>query len=225
MQRVYVAGDLTADGGAGNDMLMSVGNAGNDEFWLGSSSAGATTLRGGDGDDRIQSSYSFVVGPWKIDGGAGNDAVSLVASATSGDVTVSGGDGHDLLAVDTNYFVTSLTLNGNGGSDNLILKNSILLQSATLLGSEGNDNADVTNIISRGLMINHGAGQDSTAVQASLLQNLFADLGDGNDQLIVRSNKIFGSAEMDGGLGLSDRLIDQGNLMRPARKRRFESFG
>jgi hypothetical protein len=41
----------------------------------------------------------------------------------------------------------------------------------------------------------------------------------------MQSNKIFGSAEADGGLGLGDRLTDSGNLMRPARKRRFENFG
>ena len=129
------------------------------------------------------------------------------------------------MSVDTNYFVTSLTLDGNAGSDNLLLKSSILLQSATLVGGEGHDNADVSNIISRGLLINHGAGQDSAAVRASLLQNLFADLGDGNDLLVVQSNQIFGSAEADGGLGLDDHLTEQGNLMRPARKRRFETFG
>ena len=43
--------------------------------------------------------------------------------------------------------------------------------------------------------------------------------------LVVQSNQIFGSAEADGGFGLNDQLIDQGNMMRPARKRRFESFG
>ena len=68
MQRVYIAGDITADGGAGNDVMLAIGVAGNSQSWLGSSSSGATTVRGGDGDDSIQAIFSFVVGPWKIEG-------------------------------------------------------------------------------------------------------------------------------------------------------------
>jgi cyclophilin family peptidyl-prolyl cis-trans isomerase len=225
MRRIYVAGDITVDGEAGSDSIMVNGSTENSQFVLGASSAGATTLRGGDGDDSILARFSFIVGPWKVEGGAGNDKIGLHTSATSGDTTVSGGDGNDMLLVDTNYFVTSLTVNGNGGSDSLALRSSIMLQSATLLGGDGNDNLEVASINSRGLMISHGAGQDSAAVRASLLQNLFADLGDGDDMLVLQSNQIFGSAEADGGLGLNDQLVDQGNLMRPARKRRFESFG
>jgi hypothetical protein len=224
MRRVYVGGDITFDGEAGNDTIAVNGAAESTQFVLGASSVGATTLRGGDGDDSIQATFSFVVGPWKLEGGAGNDKIGLFTSATSNDTTVSGGEGNDMLLVDTNFFVTSLTINGNGGSDSLSLKNSIMQQSATLLGGDGNDNAEVANINSRGLMISHGAGQDTTAVRASILQNLFADLGDGNDMLIVQSNQIFGSGEADGGLGPGDSLLDSGNLMRPLRKRRFE-FG
>jgi cyclophilin family peptidyl-prolyl cis-trans isomerase len=225
IRRVYVTGDITVDGEAGDDSILVLGSTENSQSVLGASSAGATTLRGGDGNDSIQARFSFVVGPWKVEGGAGADAIGLVTSSASGDVTVSGGDGDDLLAVDTNFFVTSLTISGNGGSDSFALKNSIMLQSATLVGGDGNDNSDVANINTRGLLLNHGAGQDSAAVRASIMQNLFADLGDGDDMLIMQSNQIFGSAEADGGLGLNDQLIEGGNMMRSARKRRFESFG
>jgi cyclophilin family peptidyl-prolyl cis-trans isomerase len=225
MQRVYIAGDQTIDGGAGNDMLVIAGFARDAQFWLGTSSAGATTVGGGDGDDSIQMSYAFVVGPLVVDGGNGNDAISLVASATSGAVMVTGMDGHDLLAIDTNYFVTTVVLNGGTGSDILLLKNSIVLQSATLSGADGSDAIEVNNAIARGLMINAGAGHDAVAIRASLLENLFADVGDGDDSLILHANRIFGRAEVEGGPGLSDRLSDEGNLMRGARKRRFEFFG
>ena len=83
----------------------------------------------------------------------------------------------------------------------------------------GSDGAEVQNVIARGLMIHQGSGQDSAAVRASLLQNLFADLGDGNDLLILQSNNIFGATEADGGAG-GDQMMESGNLMRPARKRR-----
>ena len=224
MERVYIAGDQTIDGGAGNDMLMIAGNT-EGGFWLGTSSVGATTLQGGDGDDRMQVSYSFVVGPLTIDGGNGNDAISLVASATSGQSMITGMDGHDLLAVDTNYFVSTVVVNGGTGSDILLLKNSIVLQSATLSGAEGSDSTEVDNVIVRGLMVNAGAGHDAVTVRASLLENLFADVGDGDDSLILRSNAIFGQADIEGGLGGGDRLSEEGNLMFGARRRRFEFFG
>jgi hypothetical protein len=57
------------------------------------------------------------------------------------------------------------------------------------------------------------------------LENLFADVGDGDDSLTIGTNRIFGRADFEGGPGLSDRLSDQGNLMFGARKRRFEIFG
>jgi cyclophilin family peptidyl-prolyl cis-trans isomerase len=222
VQRLYVGGDLSIDGGAGNDMIVVAGVANNSQFWLGSSSVGATTLNGGDGDDTIQVSYSFIVGPWNVDGGSGNDAVSLVTSATNLAVAVAGGEGHDSLAIDTNYFVSTLTINGGNGSDRLILRNSIVQQSATIIGADGNDATEVANVIARGLMFNKGAGQDSVVLRTSLLDNLFADMGDGDDSIVMIGNRIFGRSDVDGGLGGGDSISDQSNAVLGMRKRRFE---
>ncbi len=95
----YSYGDVTIDGGAGNDVLM--GNQGNDVIDGGTGNdvlygaSGNDTLRGGDGADTLDGGW----GSDTIDGGAGNDLGIIKGGQSAGDV-YDGGSGTDTLRVD-----------------------------------------------------------------------------------------------------------------------------
>ncbi len=221
---LYIAGSQHFEGGAGNDHIALTGFA-DLVFVIGTSSAGAAKVIGGIGDDVIDISYSFIIGSWTIDAGAGNDSVRLRTSAAIAETGIAGGDENDHLAIDACYFVGGLSMNGGTGSDRIELRNSIGLSHANMLGSDGHDLVDVTNVMVNSLRVEGAAGNDTVVMRASLLAQLFADLGDHDDALMLENNIVHGTAELHGGLGMGDWLTDRGNLLRGAiRKRTFEMF-
>jgi|GEM_PF-2853944 len=94
----YTYGDVTIDGGAGNDVVW--GNAGNDLLIGGSGddnlygSGGSDTLLGGTGNDTLNGG----VGSDTLDAGDGNDLVVAKGSEMAGDV-MHGGAGTDTLSI------------------------------------------------------------------------------------------------------------------------------
>jgi hypothetical protein len=225
MERAYIGRNQTIEGNAGNDVLGFTGETFLGQFWLGTSSAGATTLVGGDGDDTISAVVCYIVGPLKLDAGAGNDTAALIRSAVIGQTSFLGGDGFDHLVAGLCHFSTTVLFDGGMGSDYVVVAGSIVSQSADIQGQDGGDSVEIGNVIAKVLTINTGAGTDKCHVRASLFEQLFADLGDDDDDLTLQWNIIHGLAEVDGGLGLSDRLTDPGNIFSGIyRKRRFETF-
>jgi hypothetical protein len=221
--RIFVHGNQFVDAGAGNDQVTLAGTV--EPFTLGTSSAGATTIQGGEGDDVVKLVYSFIVAGLTVDGGAGVDSIQMIGSAVSGPVTLNGGDHGDLIALDTNYFVSSVSLDGAAGDDRLLYANNIALAAAHLNSGAGNDAIEVRNVTQRELRIAADAGSDRIDIHSSLLENLFADLGDGDDRITLFGNLAHGAVELHGGLGLADHLLDFGNSFRgPYRKRTFEFF-
>ena len=94
----YTYGDVTIDGGAGNDVVW--GNAGNDLLIGGSGddnlygSGGSDTLLGGTGNDTLNGG----AGSDTLDAGDGNDLVVAKGSEMAGDV-MHGGAGTDTLSI------------------------------------------------------------------------------------------------------------------------------
>ncbi len=216
MERVYLLGELLVETGAGADRVEIAGVANGTQFWAGSSSIGATTIRTGDGDDSIQISLAYIVGATQLDAGAGNDAVSLGNSAISGATSIVGGGGFDRLTVDGAYFVQTLVIDGGIDSDDVQFRNSIVMASASLAGGDGADLAAIANVSVPIFSVTQGAGQDSVTLSGSVLDRFFADLGDDNDALTLESNQIYGLAELTGGAGTSDLFTDRGNLFAGA---------
>jgi hypothetical protein len=225
MERAYIGRNQTIEGNAGNDAFMFTGDTFLGRFQLGTSSGGATTIVGGDGDDRIEALVCYIAGPLTLDGGDGNDTAVLNRSAVTGQSSFLGGDGFDHLVAGICYFATTVRFDGGVGSDYLVLVGSIITQSAGIQGQEGADSVEIANVIAKVVTIDTGEGTDIGHLRASLFEHLFADLGDDDDVITLQWNIVHGVAEVDGGLGLSDRLSDQGNLFYgPYRKRRFEAF-
>ncbi len=195
------AGQITVDGGAGNDRITGSGEP---ELLIGG--VGNDTLVGGPGDDTLVGG----LGNDQLDGGDGSDTADFSAAPRGVKVNLakrstSGGDGKDVLAALENVigsrFKDSLlgdalanlllggegqdVIRGNGGDD-------------MLFGGGGNDNLD------------GGLGNDGLAGDAGndqLLGGFGQDLidgGDGNDYLR-------GGDDADilrGGLG-NDRLAGE----------------
>ena len=222
--QLFVGQSQTFRGDTGNDKIVLVGRAG-PPFWIGTSSGRETDVVSGDGDDRIEMSYSFILGGWSIDAGEGNDAVTLRTSSALLAGYMLGGSGNDHLVTDTCFMPAAISVNGQSGSDWIEFRNSIGLIQTGILGADGHDLIEVTNVSVHTLRIESGTGTDTVVLRASLLAQLFADLGDQDDALTVESNIIHGPAELHGGLGMGDWLNDRGNLFRGAiRKRTFEMF-
>jgi hypothetical protein len=225
MQRAYVVGDLLIETGAGIDRLDITGVSNANQFWVGSSSIGSTTIRTGDGDDEINISLAFIVGATEIDGGAGNDAIRMESSAISGNTSIIGGDGHDGLVVDTTYLLGAIVLSGGLGADIAELTNSIAMRSSSLVGGDGHDVGEISNVSAPLLSVSQGAGQDAVTLRGSVLDSFFADLGDDNDALTLESNAMYGAANVSGGAGASDLLSDRANLFGALfQPQLFESF-
>ncbi|ARJ67778.1 hypothetical protein WV31_20015 [Magnetospirillum sp. ME-1] len=95
----YSYGDVTIDGGSGNDVLL--GNAGNDMIIGGTGNdvlygaSGNDTLLGGDGADTLDGGW----GADTIDAGAGNDLGIIKGGQSAGD-NYDGGTGTDTLRID-----------------------------------------------------------------------------------------------------------------------------
>jgi uncharacterized repeat protein (TIGR01451 family) len=224
-QRLYIGSNQLFNGGDGDDQITFAGSVIGGVFVLGTSSAGSTSISAGSGSDTINVRYSFIVGQWSFDGGAGNDNIFIDTSACSSNVTVLGGLDQDVLVVDTNFFQGAVVINGNAGNDQLRLSNSLGIQLAMLLGEDGADSAAVQNLTSVRLQLDLGAGNDGGDVRSSSLEELFAQLGDGDDTLTVYGNLVSGATSLNGGGGSGDRLLDLGNSFRSSvQKQAFELF-
>ena len=75
--------------------LRSLGAYCQPSLFLGVRRAAQTTVTGGTGNDRVRSSYSFIVGAWQFHGGTGNDTIDVRTSASNGAVVVNGDAGTD----------------------------------------------------------------------------------------------------------------------------------
>jgi hypothetical protein len=129
------------------------------------------------------------------------------------------------LRADANFFDASVLLEGGSDGDVLFLANGLGTESTVLNGGDGADMLTVQNLTAGRLQINAGSDADRVEVRSSAFDRFFAQLGDGNDQMTVRGNRSRFETILDGGLGVSDLLIDLGNSFFSIQRRQgFESF-
>ncbi len=138
----------------------------------------------------IAVTYSFVVGTWQFVGGLGDDVISVRTSACNSNVSVVGDAGVDTLVVDTNYFVANVLMDGGADADRLELRNSLGIVTATLDAGAGADAVFVSNLTASRLSLILGAQNDTADVRGSLLDEIFAHLGDHDDSLTLYGNLV-----------------------------------
>jgi hypothetical protein len=223
-KRIFIAGDQTLLGGDGNDSFTFDGIA--SPFTLGTSAGGNANWSTGNGDDTVHVIYAFIVGAFAIDLGVGADSLNIFGSAASGNVSFFGGAGIDSLTVDTNFFDAALLLDGGADNDTVFLANGLGTDLGTINTGAGGDTITIRNETQGRLNIDTGSGDDTVDIRSSAVDQFFAALGDDNDELTLFGNRLRIEADLDGGPGSADRLIDLGNDARgDVRQRNFELFG
>jgi len=213
-RRIFIGRNQILVGGDGNDEFRFDGVA--SPFTLGTSAGGNANWIGGNGNDTVHVIYAFIVGAFAIDLGAGTDSLDIFGSAVSGNVTFLGGVGNDNLRVDTNFFDASLLIDGGADNDTIFVANGLGVDVGTIITAGGTDTVTLRNETQGRLTIDTGAGNDTVDVQQSAVDQIFARLGDGDDELTVFFNLVRVSADLDGGAGSADRLLQQGNDIRGA---------
>jgi hypothetical protein len=222
-KRIFIAGNQILVGGDGNDTMTFDGFA--SPFTLGTSAAGNANWSTGNGDDTVHVIYAFIVGAFAIDLGVGTDSLDIFGSAASGNVSFFGGTGIDSLTVDTNFFDANLLLDGGADNDSVFLANGLGIDIGTINTGAGDDTVTVRNETEGRANIDTGSGDDTVDVRSSAVDRFFALLGEDDDQLTLFGNLLRLEADLDGGPGSADRLLDLGNDVRGAlRTRNFELF-
>jgi hypothetical protein len=223
-RRNFIGGDQTLVGGDGDDTFTFEGIA--SPFTLGTSAAGNANWVTGEGNDTVTVLYAFIAGAFAIDLGGGTDSLDIFGSAASGNVVFLGGAGSDTLTVDTNFFDAALLVDTGADNDTIFLANGLGIDIGTIITGAGDDSITVRNETQGRADIDTGSGDDTVDVQSSAVNQFFALLGDDDDELTLFGNLVQIEADLDGGAGTADRLIDLGNDVRgELRTRNFELFG
>jgi hypothetical protein len=223
-KRLYIGTIQSVSGGVGNDRISFIGGALPTEFILGTSSGGATTILGEQGNDQLEVTYSFVVGQLQLNGGVGDDTISIRTSASNSAVSLIGDLGIDSLTADTDYFIATLLLDGGADADQLNVRNSLGITTTTIQGAAGNDTATVNNLTAQRLLMYLGTQNDTCDVRNSVFDELYAALGNEDDTANIFGSRLRLGATLDGGLG-RDTLFDRGNLFGAVRRLGFEITG
>lgn len=234
---VRVGGNLAIDGGANNGSIVvnrttTVGGlsiigglgVGLNSITTSNSTIGTNlSIIGGPGPDQIQQTQVTVNGQWNIIASSGNDVIAVNSCIALGAATFNSGLGTDVIAVGGGRFDAGLTLDGStgGGVKKLSMSGVVYTGTATLRGGEQSDLIVFTGNLGGKAVFDTAGGLDNVLVQYSILDELFAALGDGNDVFNLRGNRIKGLTSLDGGPG-SNVLINTGNIFQgPVQRNRI----
>ncbi|MGO2132608.1 MAG: DUF4214 domain-containing protein [Halomonas sp.] len=165
-------GDITVNGGAGNDTTNIVGAIGgtvfaNDVETVNDSGFGNTivadgennatvTVNGFGGDDDIT---VFDTTTANVNAGDGDDTVEVYDVTTA---TVNGGQGDDNLHV---HDVNTATVNGGQGDDTILVED---VNASTVTGGGGNDDITALTVGAEVSTITGGAGDDEIALSGNV---------------------------------------------------------
>jgi hypothetical protein len=218
--------------GVGRDLSISTGDSA-DYVFLGHTHIGRNlALRTEDGQDNFivhtVSALNFDAGTGRdadlanitglstrgqmtLETGFGNDFVSYAASHAHGAATFLGGHGNNQVFVGTSVFSSSLYAEFGVDHDRLVIKSSMLLGNSTFFTGQGADRIDINYTFGRFVSANTGEQGDSLNIVGSALDNIYAALGDGDDQMSVVVSRILYPLIADGGTGAGDIMHEYGN--------------
>lgn len=201
INQANLSGELSFNGGNGNDTLKIGTIAGNQVF-------GRITINNGDGNDRVEigNGSNKVLGDVRINNGVGPSTV-LFNTLPSDELTIGGsltltnGDGSDEFRVGGSMFVVngSVTIsNGNGGTSTVIAPTSKALIFGSMLLSQGegldeislgfNDGTTVGQfVVARGLSIQTTGGGSSISLEGvvNIQSKLDIQSANGFDSLLI----------------------------------------
>jgi hypothetical protein len=218
--------------GVGRDLSVNTGN-GADYVFLGHTHVGRDiALRTGDGDDNLiihtASALNLDVGMGRgadlanitdlntsgqmtLETGFGDDFVSYAASNAHAGAAFLGGHGNNQVIIGSSVFSGALYTEFGVDNDSLTIKSSMLLGNSTFVTGQGADRVDINYTFGRFVSANTGEQGDSFNVVGSALDNIFAALGDGDDQFSMVVSRILYPYSVDGGAGAYDLVHEYGN--------------
>jgi hypothetical protein len=241
---VQLGGNLIIDAGDGADNLtldsvLSLGNIiveggkGDDRIHLGSPaegpgdrSVGSSTQRdiaiyAGEGDDTVFVNQVTTVNSFMLSLG-GDVAGSMVNSlkmrnsSFSNDSAILGGNANDSLDLDAVNIVTNLFIQTGIGNDFVDIQGSLITAGILTIDSNGgNDTVRIDNSNIQTSVLIADDGDDSITLTANLIDDLFADLGNGNDSLNSESTyrrRAFVRGGPGGNLGTGSNFTQGGNF-------------
>jgi hypothetical protein len=209
---VQIIGELRVETGDGSDNVFvggtSVGadvyvrTGGSNDFFV-VRIVGARNLDLGmaRGADLVNIAVLATRGTMTLETGFDNDIVSLVNSHARGATALLGSDGHNHFAVSGCLFDGTLYGAFGDQSDRMIIRHSVMNGSATFIMRGGFDRLDVDFSLGKFFSTNTGSGSDLVCVRGSALDNIFAALGDGDDQMWMVGSAINQPILSDGGAG------------------------
>jgi Ca2+-binding RTX toxin-like protein len=147
---------ITLSGGDGNDLLQALfstasfsddlivtGLGGDDVIETFYGLRAQTTVRGGDGADRIQ--VNDLRQTRFVNGNAGNDEINTPVRS---DFTCQGGKGNDIINISSDSYVSlqsQMLFNGNMGDDIINYRSRTAVSNCTVRGGQGNDIINIEN--------------------------------------------------------------------------------
>ena len=137
-----------------------------------------------------------------VETGFDNDIVSIVNSHARGSTALLGSDGQNHFAVANCLFEARCTDAFGDQSDRVIIRNSVMNTAPRSITRGGFDRIDVDYSVGKFFSANTGAGSDLVCVRGSALDNIFADLGEGDDQMWMVGSSVERPILSDGGAGI-----------------------
>lgn len=173
-------------------------------------------------EDSVKLGYGSFFGSVDIEMGESDDLVSVYACYFGGTAFFDGGQGSDTMAFDVNHWAANSTIDG-GAQDNFILFARSVASAAiiTITSNHGFDSGDDEYIIGRyitgsnangftyanggshisSLNLNTGFGNDKVTLSANIIDNFYAELLEGDDEMFLDGGIYTVTPTLSGGNG------------------------
>lgn len=238
------AANLTVNTGAGADVVL-LGDVALTEGGETSTDASATVagnvfVNTGEDDDQVAAFGVEVEHNFAVNTGDGADQVSLGAQlsldgeaetpasddavhlAIHGTLFANLGQGDDELIVQDTTIDRATVLLDVAGTADVALSNVTAGQVLAIFTGDGDDALALDGVAARNALLHTGEGADAIEVHDSVFTRLGANLGGGDDTLVLGTTSIGGGAVLHGGQGVDTLTEEAGNTLNRVKTIAFE---
>lgn len=178
-------------------------------------------INGGSGSDRIESTWTIVGNFAGVDSGLGDDEIHARLRART--ISLRTGEGSALVSLAWGTYASrELGIITGSGATVVELVNSRIDGTTYIVGGHSNDYVKFNGCQLTDLQVTTGNGSDRVDVTGSILERIFADLGAGNDWLLMTYTAVNDQATLIGGAGF-DMFSRNGNALRRLQLGSFEA--
>ena len=204
---VMVGGDVTFDGGDGDDRLRF----NHVDF------KSLLSIKTGNGNDRVDFEGDLkVFSTATIDAGHGNNVVTMKKAAFSGALNVNAGTGNDQFTfggdLSTTYWATKI--NAGSGNNVVNFKKTTLGGALTVTTGHGNDQIKFDGALSVNgkLTLTTNGGNDNVTIDSggTVTGLVDANFGDGTNTFAIEWLSALGGFKYAGGSGIDTILVEDG---------------